>query len=77
MGTAEGQSPSKTQSFIPAEKEGEMGEFSSTIENRLDQAYKNLHEAESTGDQYLADTFTAEIEDLHRLATDNGVHIRH
>ncbi|MFF0308247.1 hypothetical protein ACFYSC_12500 [Streptosporangium sp. NPDC004379] len=54
-----------------------MGEFTSTIEHRLDQAYKNLHEAESTGDQYLADTFTAEIEDLHRLATDNGVHLRH
>ncbi|MBB4916432.1 hypothetical protein ACFY19_23740 [Streptosporangium saharense] len=50
-----------------------MGEFTTTIEHRLDQAYKNLQEARSAGDHYLADTFTAEIEDLRRLATDNGV----
>jgi hypothetical protein len=53
-----------------------MGEFTTTIEHRLDQAYKNLQEARSTGDEYLADTFTAEIEDLRRLATDNGVLIQ-
>ncbi|MFF5206961.1 hypothetical protein [Streptosporangium sp. NPDC000396] len=53
-----------------------MGEFTTTIKHRLDQAYKNLQEARSTGDDYLADTLTAEIEDLHRLATDNGIPIQ-
>ncbi|MBG0818140.1 hypothetical protein [Planomonospora sp. ID82291] len=50
-----------------------MGEFTTTIEHRLDQAYRNLQEARSTGDDYFADTLTAEIEDLRRLATDNGI----
>lgn len=50
-----------------------MGEFTTTIERRLDQAYKGLNDARSAGDDYLADTLSAEIEDLHRLAVDNGV----
>lgn len=50
-----------------------MGEFTSTIEHRLDQAYKGLQEARSTGDDFLADTLTAEIEDLRRIADNNGV----
>ncbi|MFI9590060.1 hypothetical protein [Nonomuraea sp. NPDC052265] len=50
-----------------------MGEFTTTIERRLDQAYKGLTEARSTGDDYLADTLTAEIEDLRRLADDHGI----
>ncbi|GII76405.1 hypothetical protein Sru01_13870 [Sphaerisporangium rufum] len=54
-----------------------MGEFTSTIEHRLDQAYKGLQEARDGGDDFLADTLTAEIEDLHRLAVDNGVEIAH
>jgi hypothetical protein len=57
-------------------KEGEMGEFTHTIETRLDQAYKGLQEARSSGDEFLADTLTAEIEDLRRLADDNGVSLR-
>jgi len=52
-----------------------MGEFTTTIEHRLDQAHRNLQEARSSGDDHLADTLTVEIEDLHRLATDNGVSI--
>ena len=54
-----------------------MGEFTSTIENRLDQAYKGLQEARTSGDDYLADTLTAEIEDLRRIAVDNGVSVQH
>ncbi|GLX94395.1 MULTISPECIES: hypothetical protein [Herbidospora] len=50
-----------------------MGEFTTTIETRLDQAYKGLQEAESSGDDFLADTLTAEIEDLRRLADDHGI----
>ena len=53
-----------------------MGEFTHTIETRLDQAYKGLQEARSSGDEFLADTLTAEIEDLRRLADDNGVSLR-
>ncbi|MEV1246065.1 hypothetical protein AB0L53_13880 [Nonomuraea sp. NPDC052129] len=54
-----------------------MGEFTTTIESRLDQAYKGLREARCTGDDYLADTLTAEIEDLRRIADDNGVPLPH
>lgn len=50
-----------------------MGEFTSTLESRLDQAYKGLQEAASAGDDFLADTLTAEIEDLRRLAEDHGI----
>ncbi|MEU7000584.1 hypothetical protein [Nonomuraea sp. NPDC046570] len=50
-----------------------MGEFTHTIERRLDQAYKGLDQARSTGDDYLADTLNAEIEDLRRLAVDHGI----
>ncbi|GIH69392.1 MULTISPECIES: hypothetical protein [Sphaerimonospora] len=53
-----------------------MGEFTTTIASRLDQAYKGLEEATSSGDDFLADTLTAEIEDLRRLAEDHGVQIR-
>ncbi|SDH31731.1 hypothetical protein SAMN05421505_11423 [Sinosporangium album] len=50
-----------------------MGEFTTTIEYRLDQAYKGLQEARSTGDEYLADTLAAEIEDLRRVADEHGI----
>ncbi|GGM77873.1 hypothetical protein GCM10010106_25540 [Thermopolyspora flexuosa] len=50
-----------------------MGEFTATIEHRLDQAYRRLREARSAGDDFLADTLTAEIEDLRRIAIENGV----
>ncbi|GAA4559587.1 hypothetical protein [Planotetraspora kaengkrachanensis] len=53
-----------------------MGEFTSTIETRLDQAYKGLEEARSSGDAFLADALTAEIEDLRRLADDHGIPIQ-
>jgi hypothetical protein len=58
---------------VDPEKEGEMGEFTTTIETRLDQAYKGLQEARNSGDDFLADTLTAEIEDLRRLADDHGI----
>ncbi|SDR30490.1 hypothetical protein [Thermostaphylospora chromogena] len=50
-----------------------MGEFTTTIEHRLNQAYKGLEEARSKGDEFLADTLAAEIEDLRRIANENGV----
>lgn len=50
-----------------------MGEFTTTIEHRLNQAYKGLEEARSAGDEFLADTLAAEIEDLRRIANENGV----
>lgn len=50
-----------------------MGEFTITIERRLDQAYQDLKKARCTGDDYLADTLSAEIDDLRRLADEHGV----
>ncbi|MFF4774123.1 hypothetical protein [Microtetraspora fusca] len=52
-----------------------MGEFTTTIETRLNQAYEGLQEATANGDDFLADTLTAEIEDLRRLAVDHGIAI--
>ncbi|GAA1503129.1 hypothetical protein GCM10009677_38680 [Sphaerisporangium rubeum] len=54
-----------------------MGEFTTTIEHRLDQAYKGLQEARTSGDDFLAEALTADIEDLRRIATDNGVPLQH
>lgn len=53
-----------------------MGEFTATIASRLDQAYRGLEEATSIGDDFLADTLTAEIEDLRRLAEDHGIQLQ-
>jgi len=50
-----------------------MGEFTHTIEHRLDQAYEGLDQAKAAGDDYLADTLGAEIEDLRRLAAEHGI----
>ncbi|WP_283137971.1 hypothetical protein [Rhizohabitans arisaemae] len=52
-----------------------MGEFTNTIADRLNQAYQGLREAESNGDDFLAETLIADIEDLRRLATEHGVDV--
>jgi hypothetical protein len=57
------------------EKEGEMGEFTATIANRLAQAYQELREATSNGDEFLAETLTGEIEDLRRIAEEHGIDV--
>ena len=50
-----------------------MGEFRSTIQRRLTDAYASLRAAEAEDDYFLADTRAAEIEDLRRIAANNDV----
>lgn len=50
-----------------------MGEFRSTIQRRLSDAYASLHAAEAEGDHFMADARVAEIEDLRRIAAQNDV----
>ncbi|MBX6168650.1 MAG: hypothetical protein IRY84_13565 [Thermobispora bispora] len=52
-----------------------MGEFTATIANRLAQAYQELREATSNGDEFLAETLTGEIEDLRRIAEEHGIDV--
>lgn len=50
-----------------------MGEFRSTIQRRLTDAYASLRAAEAEDDYFLADARAAEIEDLRRIAANNDV----
>jgi hypothetical protein len=50
-----------------------MGELSSTIQQRLSEAYDSLHMAHAEGDAFLADAHQAEIEDLHRIAANHNI----
>jgi len=50
-----------------------MGELSSTINQRLSEAYESLRAARAEGDTYLTDTHQAEIDDLRRIAQDHGI----
>jgi len=50
-----------------------MGELSSTINQRLSEAYESLRAARAEGDAYLTDTHQAEIDDLRRIAQEHGI----
>jgi hypothetical protein len=50
-----------------------MGELSHMIEQRLNDAYESLRSAHAEGDLSLVDARQAEIEDLYRIAADNGI----
>ncbi|HEY3681991.1 MAG TPA: hypothetical protein VGL93_03080 [Streptosporangiaceae bacterium] len=50
-----------------------MGEFRSTMQRRLADAYASLRAAEAEGDHFMADTRVAEIEDLMRIAANNDL----
>ncbi|WP_202637908.1 hypothetical protein [Bailinhaonella thermotolerans] len=52
-----------------------MGEFTATIQERLEQAYAELRSARASGDDFLADAQAAEIEDLRRVAAEHGVEL--
>lgn len=54
-----------------------MGEFTSTIQERLSDAYASLRSADATGDDQLADAQRADIEDLMRIASDHGIELHH
>jgi hypothetical protein len=53
-----------------------MGELSSTINQRLSEAYESLRAARAADDQYLTDAHQAEIDDLLRIADDHGIEAR-
>jgi hypothetical protein len=50
-----------------------MGELSTTIRQRLSEAYDSMRNARAEGDVFLADTHQDEIEDLHRIAANHNV----
>jgi hypothetical protein len=50
-----------------------MRELSETIQQRLAEAYESLNTARSEGDVYLADVRQSEIDELRRIAANNGL----
>ncbi|TQN31945.1 hypothetical protein FHX37_1869 [Haloactinospora alba] len=50
-----------------------MGEFVAEIKGRIDETHQSLQAARAAGDDVLADAHASELEDLHRIATRNGV----
>ncbi len=52
-----------------------MGELTTTIHQRLSDAYESLRMAHDTGDDLLADAQRAEIDDLRRTAASHGIDV--
>lgn len=50
-----------------------MGEFRAEIQVRIKETSKSLQAAEAAGDEFLAEAHASELEDLHRLASSNGI----
>lgn len=50
-----------------------MSEFAQEMSGRVSRAIASLHEARSTGDEYLATVRLGELESLSRLAQDHGL----
>ncbi|WP_201294748.1 MULTISPECIES: hypothetical protein [unclassified Nocardiopsis] len=50
-----------------------MGEFRTEIKVRINETYRSFQAAQAAGDDFLADTHAAELEDLYRIAARNGV----
>ena len=50
-----------------------VGEFTTTIHQRLSDAYDSLRTARDTGDDLLIEAQRAEIDDLRRTAADHGI----
>lgn len=53
-----------------------MGEFLAEIKVRINETYRSLQSAQAAGDDHLADTHAAELEDLYGIAARNGVDTR-
>lgn len=53
-----------------------VGELTTTIQQRLSDAYDSLRSASDTGDDLLADAQRAEIDDLRRIAASHGIDVR-
>lgn len=52
-----------------------MGELSTTIHERLTDAYESLRMAHDAGDDLLVEAQRAEIDDLHRTAASHGIDV--
>ncbi|MEV4436976.1 hypothetical protein [Streptomyces sp. NPDC049555] len=52
-----------------------MDAFTAGILQRIESTRSGLDHARRTGDDYLADVEQAELEELHRLAAEHGVHV--
>ncbi|MEW2520920.1 hypothetical protein [Actinacidiphila alni] len=52
-----------------------MDAFTTGILQRIRSTESDLRRARETGDDYLADVELAELEDLRRLASENGVRV--
>jgi hypothetical protein len=50
-----------------------MGELASMIEQRIAEASESLRMARAEDDAFLVDAREAEIDDLRRIATENGI----
>jgi hypothetical protein len=53
-----------------------MDAFTTGILQRIHSTESDLRRARETGDDFLADVEQAELEDLRRLASENGVDVR-
>jgi hypothetical protein len=58
-------------------KETEVGELTTTIRQRLSDAYDSLRTARDTGDDLLAEAQRVEIDDLRRTAAHHGIDVPH
>ncbi|MBO0912835.1 hypothetical protein OG322_07575 [Streptomyces sp. NBC_01260] len=52
-----------------------MDAFTAGLLQRIKTTESDLTKARETGDDFLADVEQSELEDLHRLAAEHGVHI--
>ncbi|MEV0918900.1 hypothetical protein AB0I93_32220 [Streptomyces sp. NPDC049967] len=52
-----------------------MDAFTAGLLQRIQTTESDLTKARETGDDFLADVEQSELEDLHRLAAEHGVHI--
>lgn len=52
-----------------------MDAFTSGLLQRIRNTETDLNEARETGDDFLVEVETAELEDLRRLAADHGVEV--
>ncbi|MEV4441587.1 hypothetical protein AB0K09_21700 [Streptomyces sp. NPDC049577] len=52
-----------------------MDAFTAGILQRIENTRSDLDHARRTGDDFLAEVEQAELDDLHRLAAEHGVHI--
>jgi propanediol dehydratase small subunit len=52
-----------------------VGELTTTIRERLSDAYDSLRTARDTGDDLLAEAQRADIDDLRRIAARHGIDV--